>query len=148
MHIAQRCVLPVSFTTMAVMNPPEKKLEKRTSVHWDKFVSEKIFVKKICECFCENTRIIGFLITYLPTLGPCPILSDFAWPLKKSDIINEWSLTSSWFGHKFSSHATKVLSFESTLLQTRPYHEFIKNYYLAHFLLFSHWSCLLPVSFV
>ena len=22
------------FTTMAVMNPPEKKLEKRTSVHW------------------------------------------------------------------------------------------------------------------
>ena len=58
------------FTTMAVMNPPEKKLEKRTSVHWDKFVSEKIFVKKICECFCENTRIMGFLITYLPTLGP------------------------------------------------------------------------------
>ena len=22
------------FTTMAVMNPPEKKLKKRTSVHW------------------------------------------------------------------------------------------------------------------
>ena len=35
---AQRCVLPVSFPvvlpTMAVMNPLEKKLEKRTSVQW------------------------------------------------------------------------------------------------------------------
>ena len=28
---AQRCVLPVSFP----VNPPEKKLEKRTSVQWD-----------------------------------------------------------------------------------------------------------------
>ena len=35
---AQRCFLPVffssRFTTMAVMNPPEKTLEKRTSVKW------------------------------------------------------------------------------------------------------------------
>jgi hypothetical protein len=26
------------FTTMAVMNPPEKKQEKRTSVHWVGFL--------------------------------------------------------------------------------------------------------------
>ena len=30
---AQRCVLPVGFTTMAVIDPPESKLAKRTSVH-------------------------------------------------------------------------------------------------------------------
>ena len=38
MYSTQRGVLPVSFPvvspTMAVMNPPEKKLEKRTSVDW------------------------------------------------------------------------------------------------------------------
>ena len=38
-YIVQRCVLPVFFpvdlyTTMAVINPPEKKLANRTSVHW------------------------------------------------------------------------------------------------------------------
>ena len=30
---AQRCVLSVSFTTMAAINPPERKLTKRTFVH-------------------------------------------------------------------------------------------------------------------
>ena len=33
-HITQMCVLPVPFPVdMAVVNPPERKLAKRTSVH-------------------------------------------------------------------------------------------------------------------
>ena len=31
---AQRCVLPVDFITAIVVNPPERKLVKRTSVQW------------------------------------------------------------------------------------------------------------------
>ena len=42
---AQRCVLPVSFgfTNMAVINPLERKLAKRTSVEWGEIIFEIVF---------------------------------------------------------------------------------------------------------
>jgi hypothetical protein len=33
-EVCSASLLSGGFTTMAVMNPPEKKLEKRTSVQW------------------------------------------------------------------------------------------------------------------
>ena len=47
MHFA--IFLSCEFTAMAVMNPPEKKLEKRTSVPWKKTATESL---KLYTVFC------------------------------------------------------------------------------------------------
>ena len=55
--ITQKCVLPVScgFTTMGVINPPEKKLAKRTSVHYGSVKFKwKIFSNFVCFSECPD----------------------------------------------------------------------------------------------
>jgi hypothetical protein len=55
---AQRCVLPVSFTggftTMAVINPPERKLAKRTSEDWVNFLLKTV----TCQTLAKLENIV------------------------------------------------------------------------------------------
>ena len=89
LYTAQRCVLPLSFPVdlllMSVINPPERKLSKRTSVHWH--VKVHIFWEghKILWNLHQLTwQYIGQIIG-----GDFPIL----WPSQ-----NIWTLLKPWNG--------------------------------------------------
>jgi hypothetical protein len=48
-------LLSGGFTTMAVINPPERKLGKRTSVHWTK--EHKITFQQIAKAFSNSVPL-------------------------------------------------------------------------------------------